>query len=190
MINTWVSGIPVQYLSWHAARRACDKFLPNSMLGPLDEYQDWEHFHNFQKKSNAMLKECESGGRYLHWLGYRYKNHKHINDKAKKSFRIVFFSGVLKFQRFLQISYILERINHYLLISFVQNNQILKQEISVWFLILAWSPMYLFMILPVTAKPGSGPRVLLASCQTPSKTTATSWPGGSAPEQSLILSLR
>ena len=187
MINTWVSGIPVQYLSWHAARRACDKFLPNSMLGPLDEYQDWEHFYDFQKKSNAMLKECESGGRYLHWLGYRFKNHKHIKLRKVLEF---FFSGVLKFQRFLQISYILERINHYLLISFVQNNQILKQEISVWFLILAWSPMYLFMILTVKAKPGSGLRVLLASCQAPSKTTATLWPGGSAPDPSLTLSMR
>ena len=66
-----MSGIPVQYLSWHEARRTCDKFQPNSMLGPLEDYQDWKHFYDYQKKSNAMLKECESGGRYLHWLGYR-----------------------------------------------------------------------------------------------------------------------
>ena len=142
----------------------------------------------FSKKIKCHVKRMRVRRKIFTLVGIQVQ--KSQTYKAKKSFRIVFFSGVLRFQRFLQISYILERINHYLLISFVQNNQILKQEISVWFLILAWSPMYLFMILPVTAKPGSGPRVLLASCQTPSKTTATLWPGGSAPEQSLILSLR
>ena len=62
----------MRYRSWHEARRTCDKFLPNSMLGPLEDVQDWEHFFDYQKKSNAMSKECEAGGRYLHWLGYRY----------------------------------------------------------------------------------------------------------------------
>ena len=62
----------MQYLSWHEAKRTCDKFLPNSMLGPLEDYQEWKNFYDYQKKSKAMLKECESGGRYLHWLGYRY----------------------------------------------------------------------------------------------------------------------
>ena len=50
--------------------------------------------------------------------------------------------------------------------------------------------MYLFMILPVKANPGSGPRVLLASCQTPSMITAKLWPEDSAPDLSLTISMR
>ena len=41
------------------------------MLGPFEDYDDWLDFHTQQKTSPAMLRECETGGRYLHWIGYR-----------------------------------------------------------------------------------------------------------------------
>ena len=41
------------------------------MLGPFEDYDDWMDFYTQQKTSPAMLKECETGGRYLHWIGYR-----------------------------------------------------------------------------------------------------------------------
>ena len=81
-------SIPIPYLSWFDAKRTCDKFvecnyynyydypllprfLANSMLGPFGDYDDWLDFFSQQKTSPAMLKECETGGRYLHWIGYR-----------------------------------------------------------------------------------------------------------------------
>ena len=81
-------SIPIPYLSWFDAKRTCDKFvecnyynydypllprfLANSMLGPLEDYDDWLDFYTLQKDSPAMLRECETGGRYLHWIGYRW----------------------------------------------------------------------------------------------------------------------
>ena len=50
--------------------------------------------------------------------------------------------------------------------------------------------MHLFMILTVKLQTGSGPRVLLASCQALSMITAILWPEVSAPDQSLTLSMR
>ena len=64
-------SIPIPFLSWHEARRTCDKFLINSMAGPFMEFSDWADLHEELNQSPAMLSQCESGGRYLHWLGYR-----------------------------------------------------------------------------------------------------------------------
>ena len=64
-------SIPIPFLSWHEARRTCDKFLINSMAGPFSEFSDWAELHEQLNQSPAMLAQCESGGRYLHWLGYR-----------------------------------------------------------------------------------------------------------------------
>ena len=64
-------SIPIPFLSWYEARRTCDKFLINSMAGPFTEFSDWAELHGELNQSPAMLSQCESGGRYLHWLGYR-----------------------------------------------------------------------------------------------------------------------
>ena len=41
------------------------------MAGPFSEFSDWAELHEQLNQSPAMLAQCESGGRYLHWLGYR-----------------------------------------------------------------------------------------------------------------------
>ena len=65
-------SIPIPFLSWFEAKRTCDKFLINSMAGPFQDFADWRDLYDKLNKSPAMLTECESGGRYLHWFGYRY----------------------------------------------------------------------------------------------------------------------
>ena len=65
------SSIPIPFLSWYEAKRTCDKFLINSMAGPFRDFSDWAALHEELNQSPAMLSQCQSGGRYLHWLGYR-----------------------------------------------------------------------------------------------------------------------
>ena len=37
----------------------------------IKDYNDWVDFYEEVKIHPAMNKYCETGGRYLHWLGYR-----------------------------------------------------------------------------------------------------------------------
>ena len=41
------------------------------MVGNFRSFEDWRHFYDYETVLPAMKKECESGGRYTHWLGYR-----------------------------------------------------------------------------------------------------------------------
>jgi hypothetical protein len=35
---------------------------------------DWEDFHRIGNANPAVVEHCDTGGRRLHWLGYRDRN--------------------------------------------------------------------------------------------------------------------
>ena len=37
----------------------------------MKDLEDWQDFYQLGKQNPVVLSECETGGRYLHWLGYR-----------------------------------------------------------------------------------------------------------------------
>ena len=48
------------------------RFKSICIFESMQDYDDWLNFYDEVKKYPAMNEHCNNGGRYLHWIGYRW----------------------------------------------------------------------------------------------------------------------
>ena len=116
------------------------------MLGPFEDYDDWLNFYTQQKDSPAMLRECETGGRYLHWIGYRWIEVHNVlvleitNNLLTSCFKWWMIGVKLHLRQCLTFTTSIQP-NNWTLKHGDQGNQTQRIQINVWSPTWDWSPM-------------------------------------------------
>ena len=51
-------NVHVPFLSFDDAKMTCDKFFMNSIVGPFDDFADWEDFYSIGNRNPAVARHC------------------------------------------------------------------------------------------------------------------------------------
>ena len=59
-------NVHIPFLTFDLAKMTCDKYFMNSIVGPFDDFADWEDFYSIGNRNPAVARHCDTGGRRLH----------------------------------------------------------------------------------------------------------------------------
>ena len=94
--NKKIVNIHVPFLRFAEAVNSCNKFSAGSIIGDFQarytmynvnyliifqDLTDWESFYSISNNNPAVMSHCRTGGRYLHWLGYRATNFSQLSPE-------------------------------------------------------------------------------------------------------------
>ena len=64
--------VPIRYRTIESAMGICESLgEKGDFLKPFSSYSEWVIFYDMYKKSPAIEKYCDHGGRYMLWLPYQ-----------------------------------------------------------------------------------------------------------------------